>query len=99
MIHKLWTMNKEERKSIFTLCTHFNIHYNKAIKYKHIYNQMEKDVGSGYTKEIWTLVTNTARALKYSAQGLCIPRDFPAYKANLQSIRHRKMVSLVDTLR
>lgn len=98
MILKLWTMDKEERKNIFTLCTHFNIHYNRTNKYKHIHEGIENEVGLGYTKEVWTLITNTARAIKYGAQGLCIPRDFLPYKANTQSIRHRKMISLVDSL-
>lgn len=98
MILKLWMMDKEERKNIFTLCTHFNVHYNRTNKYKHIYEGLEYEVSAGYTKELWTLITNTARAVKYGAQGLCIPRDFLPYKANPQSIRHRKMISLVDKL-
>jgi hypothetical protein len=98
LILKLWTMNKEERKNVFTLCTHFNIHYNRTGKYKHIQQEIENLIGDGYTKEIWCLVTNTARALKYGALGLCIPRDFLPYKGNVQTIRHRKMISLVDKL-
>lgn len=98
MILKLWMMDKEERKNVFTLCTHFNIHYNRTKKYEHIYKEIESLVGKEYSKEIWCLVTNTARAIKYKAKGLSIPRDFAPYKGNEQSIRHRKMVKLLDLL-
>lgn len=80
------------------VCTHFNIHYNRTKKYEPIYKALEASVGAGYSKEIWSLITNTARALKYGAKGITIPRHFSTYTANKQGVRPRKMISLVDTL-
>lgn len=83
---------------IQTHITHFNIHYNESKKYKFIVDSIESAVGIGYRKEIWSLVTNTARALKYRARGLSVPRDFAPYKGNTQKISHKRMVQLLDIL-
>lgn len=98
MRRDLWSMEKKDVIHILTSITHCNIYYNERKKYKHIYNEIEAVVGSQYKKELWCLIVNTARAIKYRAKGLAVPRDFAPYKANPQKISHKRMVKLVDTL-
>lgn len=94
----LWVLSKRERIEIQTHITHFNIQYNESKKYRFILDCIESEVGLGYRKELWCLITNTARAIKYRAIGLSIPRDFKPYKDNPQKISHKRMVSLLDAL-
>ena len=92
----LWSISKKERSQIQTKLTHFNIHYNQSKQYKHIVDKlMSLDVGK---KEVWCVVTNIARALKYKAIGLSIPRQRSAYSGNDQGISQRRMVILLDKL-
>lgn len=94
----LWRLQKRERSEIQSTTTHFNIHYNQRSKYKHILTHIEDEIGFGYRKEILSLITNTARAIKYNAVGLAVPRDFAPYKGNVQKISHKRMVALIDIL-
>ena len=91
-------MDKKDRLNIQTSITHCNIYYNERKKYKHIYDHLESVLGRHYRKEVWCLIVNTARAIKYQAKGLAIPRDFAPYKGNVLKISHKRMVELVDTL-
>lgn len=92
----LWSMKKKERTHIQTKLTHFNIHYNQSKQYKHIVDEiMNLDVGK---KEVWCIVTNIARALKYKAIGLSVPRQRSVYSKNEQGISQRRMVILLDKL-
>lgn len=91
-------MEKKDRVTIQTSITHCNIYYNERKKYKHIYDRLESELGKHYKKEIWCLIVNTARAMRYKAKGLAIPRDFAPYKGNVLKISHKRMVELVDTL-
>lgn len=91
-------MSKRERIEIQTHITHFNIQYNESKKYKFILDHLETEIGLGYRKELWSFITNTARAIKYRAVGLSVPRDFKPYKDNPQKISHKRMISLLDTL-
>lgn len=92
----LWTIDKKERVKIQTKLTHFNIHYNQSKQYKHIVDEiMNLDVGK---REVWCLVTNVARALKYKAIGLSVPRQRSVYSGNEQGISQRRMVILLDKL-
>ncbi|RYY51287.1 MAG: hypothetical protein EOO06_00740 [Chitinophagaceae bacterium] len=92
----LWSIDKKERVQIQTKLTHFNIHYNQSKQYKHIVDEiMNLDVGK---KEAWCVVTNIARALKYKAIGLSVPRQRSAYSRNEQGISQRRMVILLDKL-
>lgn len=92
----LWSMSKKERSQIQTKLTHFNIHYNQSKQYKHIVDEiMNLDVGK---KEVWCVVTNIARALKYKAIGLSVPRQRSAYSGNEQGISQRRMIILLDKL-
>lgn len=92
----LWSIDKKERVQIQTKLTHFNIHYNQSKQYKHIVDEiMNLDVGK---KEAWCLVTNVARALKYKAIGLSVPRQRSVYSGNEQGISQRRMVILLDKL-
>lgn len=94
----LWVLSKRERIEIQTHITHFNIQYNESKKYRFILDFLESEIGSGYRKEMWCFITNSARAIKYRAVGLSIPRDFKPYKDNPQKISHKRMVTLLDTL-
>lgn len=92
----IWSLSKKERVQIQTKLTHFNIHYNQSKQYKHIVDElMNLEVGK---KEVWCLVTNVARALKYKAIGLSVPRQRSAYSGNQQGISQRRMVALLDKL-
>lgn len=92
----LWSIDKKERVQIQTRLTHFNIHYNQSKQYKHIVDEiMELGVGK---KEVWCVVTNISRALKYKAIGLSVPRQRSAYSNNEQGISQRRMVILLDKL-
>lgn len=92
----LWSISKKERSQIQTKLTHFNIHYNQGKQYKHIVDElMSLDVGK---KEVWCVVTNIARALKYKAIGLSVPRQRSAYSGNEQGVSQRRMVILLDKL-
>ena len=92
----LWSMDKKERKEIQTKLTHFNIKYNETKKYNHIVVELLK-LGLG-KKEVWCFVTNVARAIKYKAIGLSVPRQRSAYSENVQGISNRRMVLLLDKL-
>lgn len=94
----LWVLGKRERVEIQTHITHYNIQYNESKKYRFILDHLESEIGLGYRKEMWCLITNSARAIKYRAIGLAIPRDFKPYKDNSQKISHKRMVDLVDRL-
>lgn len=98
MTVKLWMMGKEERKKVNTLTTHFNLHYNRSKKYTYVYDALHLSVGHGYDKELWCLITNTARAIKYGAVGFALPLHSSHYKSNSQKISNRKMRRLVDSL-
>lgn len=91
-------MSKRERIEIQTHITHYNIQYNESKKYRFILDHIETEIGLGYRKELWCFITNTARAIKYRAVGLSVPRDFKPYKENVQKISHKRMVALLDIL-
>lgn len=91
-------MSKRERIEIQTHITHYNIQYNESKKYRFILDHLETEIGLGYRKELWCFITNTARAIKYRAVGLSVPRDFKPYKENIQKISHKRMVALLDIL-
>lgn len=91
-------MSKRERIEIQTHITHYNIQYNESKKYRFILDHLETEVGLGYRKELWCFITNSARAIKYRAVGLSVPRDFKPYKENAQKISHKRMVSLLDIM-
>lgn len=91
-------MDKKSITDLLSSITHCNIYYNERKKYLHIYKEIEDKVGREYKKELWCLIVNTARAIKYRAKGIAVPRDFAPYKDNPQKISHKRMVKLLDML-
>jgi hypothetical protein len=98
LIKDLWSINKKEITQIQMICTHFNIHFNTSSRYKHIYEALRSVIGNGYYNEVWAIITNSARALKYRASGLSVPRDFAPYKGNKQGISHKRMIFVLDQM-
>ena len=97
---KMIDISREERKEIVYRSTHFNLHFNRSKKYNDVYFRIADVVGSGYVKELWCFLTNTARAIKAHATYMKIPKDKNIYsmESNTQKISYRKMCRMLDTL-
>lgn len=93
----LYFLQEREVNSIKMRCTHFNIHFNKTRKFKYIYDELISLLSTKETKEVWCLVTNVARAIKYKATYISIPKHKDSYSGNEQGISHRRMVRTLDT--
>lgn len=78
--------------------TYFNIYYNKSKWYESVVKKLIQEVGSKYEKELRSIVTNTARALKSNSTCFTIPRDRNLYTNNPQKISYNKMMKIVDKL-
>jgi hypothetical protein len=89
-------MEEGERQDVSMSTTHFNLHYHKARAYTHIHSTLSS-LSAG-CNELWCLITNTARALKYGAKGMKIPRHFSPYKGNPRQLSHKRMVLLLDKM-
>ena len=96
MIKDLLAMEEGERQDVSMSTTHFNLHYHKARAYTHIHSILSSS--SVGCNELWCLITNTARALKYGAKGMKIPRHFSPYKDNPRQLSHKRMVLLLDEM-
>lgn len=94
---ELYKLDKEELEYLILQKTHFNINYNTSNLYKNIYDRLSS-LSKNSSKEVWCIVTNTARALNYNASALSIPRDKEAYSGNAQVISCNRMVKLLDKL-
>lgn len=94
----LYSLPDEDRESLLLLVTCFYLNYHKPKKYLRVYSEVLKVVGSRSEKEVWTLITNTARALKIGAAGLSIPKTTTAYANNDRGISYRKMKIVLDRL-
>lgn len=97
MIKDLVKMEVSEVDSLLLQATHFNLSFNRSTKYRSVFDSLQT-VCNGSVKELWTFITNTARALKCRATALSIPKQFAPYKDNKQGISHSKMVLLLDVL-
>lgn len=97
MISDLTKMKEDEVESLNLMCTHFNIQYNRSTRYKKIHTSLST-VHPTAKNELWCIITNTARAIKYGAKGLKIPRIFSAYKDNVQKLSHDRMCVLLDKM-
>jgi len=96
LIKDLLAMEEDERQDLSLSTTHFNLHYHKAKAYTQIHNTLSSlSVGCN---ELWCVITNTARALKYGAKGMKIPRHFSPYKDNPRHLSHKRMVLLLDKM-
>ena len=98
VILELYVMDVDVVRSILRQTTYFHLHYNKSKKYNVVFDTLKEVVGCGVDKELWCLVTNTARALKQQAQYMQIPKDKDVYTGNQQSISFRKMSRMLDVL-
>lgn len=96
--HLLYQMSKEDRETLGLTLTHFNIHFNTSRKYNSVYEVIVDIVGKKCLKEVWCIITNTARALSYKASGYYVSKDVRTYSGNKQKISATKMSRLLDTL-
>ena len=97
MITDLTKMSKEERSVLYLQSTYFNLHFNRSSRYRGVFNNLSP-LFHNRDRELWCIITNTARALKHRAVGMQIPRSFTPYKDNPQGISHSRMVCLLDSL-
>ena len=88
---------EKERNLLYLQSTYFNLHFNRSRRYRCIFDSLSS-LFPKKDKELWCVITNTARALKHKAKGMQIPRSFPPYKANPQGLSHKNMVLLLDRL-
>ena len=97
---KLYEMMREEVKDLIYQATHFNLHYNTTKKYEVVRQRLLEVVGKQGVKEVWCVITNTARAIASRADSLKIPKNDHAYKSstNPQGINRRKMYTLLDKM-
>lgn len=97
MITDLTKISKEERSILYLQSTYFIIHFHRSLRYRGVFNNLSP-LFPNSGKELWCIITNTARALKHRAVGMQIPRSFTPYKDNPQGISHSRMVCLLDSL-
>lgn len=95
---ELYLLDKRERSLLYAQSTHFNLHYNESKRYKDIFDELSTLCGNNNRKELWCVITNTARAIKQNAKFMQIPRDNGAYVDNKQEISRRKMTVVLDIL-
>lgn len=86
MIYDLPKMDEGERTNLLLCSTHFNIHYGTSKNLKPIFSSLLCITGAKYEKEVWMVVTNVARMIKWKARSMSVPRVFSAYKGNIQRI-------------
>lgn len=94
----LYNMSREDRETLGLTLTHFNLYFNTSKKYKSVYDVLTNSVGKKCLKELWCVITNTARAISYRASGYYVSKDVRAYVGNKQKISATKMNRLLDTL-
>lgn len=82
---------------MYTQATHFNLCYNRSKKYEHIASDIIKAYPK-YSKEVWCIITNTARALLYRAKAMSVPKNKIFYYNNPQDLNYRKMFALLDSM-
>lgn len=97
-MYLLYKMSSSQVSKILHSTTYFHLHYNKAKKYCSVFDKMKEVVGGNVDKELWCLITNTARALKQGATYLQIPKDKWAYVGNTRSLSFTKMTKMLDVL-
>jgi hypothetical protein len=83
---------------MFFYSTHFNLFYNKSRWYESVVMHLISVSSKKYEKEVRSLVTNTARALKGNAKSLIIPLMKNKYSHNKQGLAYSRMVALLDIL-
>lgn len=88
-------MDKKEIDELYLSVSHFNIQYNTTKKYKQVVDVLKQ---YGGLKEVWCVVTNTARALNQRSGGLTIPKTKECYFNNSQGLSYTKMFRLLDKL-
>lgn len=98
MLNELYLMDSRERGLMYAQSTHFNLHYNERKKYNEIYSVLSLLCGVKNRKELWCIITNTARAIRQQARFMQIPRDNDVYVSNKQGISRRKMTTVLDQL-
>lgn len=97
MIIEIKGLSEEEKVRLNLSSTYFSVYYNRSRRYQHVYDALSP-LAPKSVKEIWCLITNTARALKSRAEGIKIPRHHSAFRDNKQGIRHSQFVILLDKL-
>lgn len=95
---KLIEIDKDDYFEELELCTHFNLQYNRTKVYEPIVQKLIFETKKEYEKEIRCLVTNAARAIKFKAISIKIPRDEHRYTGNIQKINYARMMLLLDLL-
>lgn len=93
-------LTDKEKEYYHLSSTHFNLQFNRSKRYKCIYDELSVLVkhSRDISKELWCLITNTARALSYGAMTLSIPRDKKPYLGNTQKISCARMKIVLDSL-
>lgn len=96
----LWKLGVERVGDVVAKTTHFNLHYNVTTKYKPVFDHLLGLYGCRYAKEIRCIITNVARAINYRCVSIAVPRSRTtgAFADNPQSISHRKLIALIDTM-
>ena len=97
MIKDLVKMEVSEVDSLLLQATHFNLSFNRSTKYKPVFEVL-RPLAKDSVKELWTFITNTARALKCRATALSIPKQFAPYKDNKQGISHSRIAMAPTSL-
>jgi hypothetical protein len=93
----LYSMDSSKRELLYLRKTHFNIHYNITDRYNVVFGVLKR-LAKVSDKEVWCIVTNTARAIKYNSTALSIPKHEVAYRGNSQGISYTKMMRLLDAM-
>lgn len=83
---------------MFFYSTHFNLFYNKSRWYEIVAVHLMSLTSKRYEKEIRSIVTNTARALKGNAKSLIIPLMKNKYSNNKQELSYTRMIDLLNIL-
>ncbi len=91
----MYDKEEKEIEEMMLSVVHFNIYYNTTKAYQPVVDSISSLGGS---KEVWCIVTNTARAIKQRARGLSIPKTKKYYLNNKQGITYRKMFALLDKM-
>ena len=89
------SMERSDVDKLYLCSTYFTIFYDRTKKYQVVFDTLSD---SGGMKEVWCIVSNTARALKQRSLGMSIPRTKSSYFNNPQKIYSSKMFALLDKM-
>lgn len=97
---ELYSMFKSDRDMLLLQSTHYNLYYYITIKHKDVYTKLLRntELSNKYSPELWSVVTNVARAIKYKAKFLQIPKTKAAYAHTPQKLSYTRMCAVLDAL-